>query len=289
MPISPSLITAGLELGTQATNAIFQGFANRAQRKWNEKMYDQQRAHALEDWNRQNEYNSPLQQMQRLKDAGLNPNLVYGNGAQTPSAQIRSSDSKSWQPQAPRFSAQAVSGAYLDTQVKQAQIDLLKTQNTVQQRESALKEVERINKIIQGDRSKFDLEVKRELKPTYLDIQKQSLRKLTADADYTEARTNWGATQNMNANERHNVEMAIRKYYRDNMQPQEMKKLLQSIVNMKQQAGESQERVKYLTQQIENAATDGRIKNLTLELKKLGLDTNDPALLKMLGQFFSNL
>lgn len=26
-------------------------------------------------------YNSPAQQMQRLRDAGLNPNLVYGNGA----------------------------------------------------------------------------------------------------------------------------------------------------------------------------------------------------------------
>nr|QQL13309.1 MAG: DNA pilot protein [Microviridae sp.] len=35
----------------------------------------------LEMWHRQNEYNSPTAQMQRLKDAGLNPNLVYGNGA----------------------------------------------------------------------------------------------------------------------------------------------------------------------------------------------------------------
>lgn len=31
-------------------------------------------------WNRQNEYNSPSAQMSRLKDAGLNPHLVYGNG-----------------------------------------------------------------------------------------------------------------------------------------------------------------------------------------------------------------
>lgn len=35
----------------------------------------------LDMWNRQNEYNSPLAQMQRLKDAGLNPNMVYGNGS----------------------------------------------------------------------------------------------------------------------------------------------------------------------------------------------------------------
>ncbi|QCQ85144.1 DNA pilot protein [Blackfly microvirus SF02] len=35
----------------------------------------------LEMWNRSNAYNAPTAQMQRLQDAGLNPNLVYGNGA----------------------------------------------------------------------------------------------------------------------------------------------------------------------------------------------------------------
>lgn len=32
-------------------------------------------------WELSNEYNSPINQMQRLKDAGLNPNLVYGSGS----------------------------------------------------------------------------------------------------------------------------------------------------------------------------------------------------------------
>lgn len=32
-------------------------------------------------WNKQNAYNTPLKQMERLKLAGLNPNLVYGNGS----------------------------------------------------------------------------------------------------------------------------------------------------------------------------------------------------------------
>jgi hypothetical protein len=31
-------------------------------------------------WNMQNKYNTPLAQMQRFKDAGLNPNLIYGKG-----------------------------------------------------------------------------------------------------------------------------------------------------------------------------------------------------------------
>jgi len=31
-------------------------------------------------WKMQNEYNAPKQQMQRLQEAGLNPNLMYGKG-----------------------------------------------------------------------------------------------------------------------------------------------------------------------------------------------------------------
>lgn len=34
----------------------------------------------LEMWNYENEYNSPVNQMARLRAAGLNPNLVYGGG-----------------------------------------------------------------------------------------------------------------------------------------------------------------------------------------------------------------
>lgn len=71
-----------------------------AQRKWqteeNEKAYQRNRAlaeqqnnlnveqwqrerqAALEDWNRENAYNSPAAQMERYKAAGLNPNLIYG-------------------------------------------------------------------------------------------------------------------------------------------------------------------------------------------------------------------
>lgn len=38
-------------------------------------------AQELAMWNLNNEYNSPAQQMKRLKDAGLNPALVYGTGS----------------------------------------------------------------------------------------------------------------------------------------------------------------------------------------------------------------
>lgn len=37
------------------------------------------RKYNLEQWHRQNLYNHPLEQMARLKQAGLNPNLIYGS------------------------------------------------------------------------------------------------------------------------------------------------------------------------------------------------------------------
>lgn len=47
----------------------------------NKELAEYQYQKDLEMWNRQNEYNSPAAQMARLKEAGLNPNLVYGSGS----------------------------------------------------------------------------------------------------------------------------------------------------------------------------------------------------------------
>lgn len=56
-----------------------QNDANRANRELAEYQWDRN----VEMWKMQNEYNLPSAQMQRLRDAGLNPNLVYGNGSVT--------------------------------------------------------------------------------------------------------------------------------------------------------------------------------------------------------------
>lgn len=41
----------------------------------------QQNEYNMQMWNLQNQYNSPAAQMQRYREAGLNPNLIYGNGS----------------------------------------------------------------------------------------------------------------------------------------------------------------------------------------------------------------
>lgn len=51
--------------------------------KYNMQLAKYQYDKNMEAWHMQNEYNSPSSQMSRLKQAGLNPNLVYGNGTVT--------------------------------------------------------------------------------------------------------------------------------------------------------------------------------------------------------------
>lgn len=95
-----SALLGGL-FGSASTDSTNNANARQAaaQRKWqteeNEKAYQRNRAlaeqqnnlnveqwqrerqAALEDWNRENAFNSPAAQMQRYREAGLNPNLIY--------------------------------------------------------------------------------------------------------------------------------------------------------------------------------------------------------------------
>lgn len=79
--IGATAITAGAGLLGAGGNAISQGKMNKRAERFSREMYDKQRGHAVSDWHMQNAYNSPEAQMQRLKEANLNPNLVYGSGS----------------------------------------------------------------------------------------------------------------------------------------------------------------------------------------------------------------
>lgn len=83
MPVDP--ITAGIIIAGAAGSA-YQGYQNRkAQKEANIRnaqlqyeMNRRNRQYALEDYQKEVEYANPANQMRRLKQAGLNPNLIYG-------------------------------------------------------------------------------------------------------------------------------------------------------------------------------------------------------------------
>lgn len=79
------LASIGSALSTKAGVAGLQGAMDFGQAMWQNvqnkkaatKAYDRE----IALWNMNNEYNTPAMQVQRLKDAGLNPALVYGTGS----------------------------------------------------------------------------------------------------------------------------------------------------------------------------------------------------------------
>lgn len=84
--VSSSLISAGASIA----GGLLQNFGlNRRIRKQkelnqyvfnlNEQAAEKEYQRNLEQWNRENDYNSPVKQMERLSEAGLNPNLIYGS------------------------------------------------------------------------------------------------------------------------------------------------------------------------------------------------------------------
>lgn len=75
-----------LDAGTSLLGSIFGASSQASANRANMRLAKYQNEWNLEQWNRENEYNSPIRQMERLKAAGLNPNLVYGSGASAGSA-----------------------------------------------------------------------------------------------------------------------------------------------------------------------------------------------------------
>lgn len=84
----------------------------------------------LEQWERANEYNAPTQQMARLREAGLNPAMIYGSGgAKTVAAQT-----PKYQAVRPRYSygspfagAMEAINQYQNYRLMEAQIDNAKS------------------------------------------------------------------------------------------------------------------------------------------------------------------
>ncbi|WNK13818.1 MAG: DNA pilot protein [Microvirus sp.] len=64
---------------------------------------DYERKNSLADWERMNAYNSPDQVMQRYKEAGLNPHLIYGNGTSTSASSIQQTKGASPDTSAPQM------------------------------------------------------------------------------------------------------------------------------------------------------------------------------------------
>lgn len=280
MPVPvAALITAGSALGSAGLNAASQGSMNKKTRRWNEKMYGIQRADSLADWHMQNEYNSPASQMQRLRDAKLNPNLVYGNGADTAGGMVRGANVESWNPQAPRWGDMANAAglglsAYYDTQIKEAQIDNLKTINTVQVQEAALKAAQVAATQIGTEANKFDLSQRQRLADISLQTAEQSLKKIMADIEAT------GVSTRVLTN-RDEREAALNS--------SNIAEAVARILRMRSQNTTDEVQRRQMEATIKSIQKDGLLKDLDINLRRMGINPSDPTWQRIIAQGIGQL
>lgn len=124
-PVSNTNTAAPSSSGSGFAGSII-GAANSAIMQWvqflmNNHAAKKQYKYSMDSWNKTNEYNSPAAQMQRLTDAGLNPNLAAGNA----SAGGNASAAPSMQAVTPNFSGTAndsiAMGQFFQNAVRNAQ------------------------------------------------------------------------------------------------------------------------------------------------------------------------
>lgn len=123
-----------------------------------DEVWNRQNAYNLEMWNMQNAYNSPAAQMARYKEAGLNPNLIYGqsnSGGSISTGNLGSARQPggsppkggrpgSYVPRGTNFDLSNGVLSYYDAQARSAQVDNLRATNDVIRQEAQLKSAQTI-------------------------------------------------------------------------------------------------------------------------------------------------
>lgn len=239
---------------------------------WSKNMYKRQRKDALEFWNMQNEYNSPVAQMARFKAAGLNPNLIYGQGNSGNAQAISVPDTQSVNFREPQIEGAHTNAlqslmAVADLRIKAAQADNLDAQNEVIKNQALLTSW-------QAQRTEFDLGMERSLSDVSADARREQLRKLQIDNQVTMNRDIREAALNAS-----NVNEAAERIL--SMQDQR----LSNAQNREQSRAE----VARIKENISNMQKEGILKDFDIALRSQGIMPGDPLWARYTGMFLSDV
>jgi len=191
----------------------------------------QNRKNALEDWNRQNAYNHPSQQMQRLKEAGLNPNLVYGGGATTTAQPVRNTDM-----QVPNIDPQKIPetiGAFQS--VKNQQLEYSRIQKAMELQDAQKKNIEAntLSTLAGTDLKRVDLIGKNIMNQFLPEVYQSNIAKTKAGTEIAVSQNEMEKLMFPNKVDKVLAEIANMKA-RTGMIPFQKEQLLQNIKSMQQ-------------------------------------------------------
>lgn len=269
-----------------------------AEQQFVQQQYEQQRRDNRADWERQNEYNHPLEQMNRLRQAGLNPNLVYGKGADTTAGSIQSAtpgrvDFK------PSQLPQQIAGLVQNIRMNKAQTDNIAANTTVALAQRNNLESITAKNLQETAKSEFELQQAKELKEGIIERQKidnfalrqgielnlkdYDLRKLQMDIN--EARLSLDKAKNKQDIEESGQRIAesikrtsgialsnaYQKMKNEELFPLEMQKLRTDM--------------RFTEQSISNLENTNKVLAADAYLRSLGIMPGDPTYLRMFMQF----
>lgn len=260
---------------------------------------------ANEDWTRTNAWNSPQQQMQRLKEAGLNPHLIYGSGTATNIAQ----SPRSTNPEAPKASAPQMSppqlnlpdygqilAQFIDVQKVQAQTENLRIQKELLEQGKGINEYKIAGLDISNQSKQFKLGQDKRLADVNvlqanarLANTMESTRRISSDID--KIKTETAAIPVRLNNEKSRIEIQ-----RAELQLQQAKTKVQ-VENIMADTAIKVYRLSDLAplekeaaiQRIENMKKTGQLLQIQMNLEQAGIYKSDPRFIRMFIQGAHNI
>lgn len=236
----PFPIGAAIGAGASLLGSIFSNSGAR-------KRQELANAQNIEFWQMQNAYNHPSQQMARLKQAGLNPNLVYGGSTGQASGQASNIAPSKAAPYEIENPIRDI-GHFANLAFKEAQENNVLENTKVQAQENLLKQAQTINVLEQGKSAKTKAMVDEAISKYQIDASREQLRGIKM------------------ANTGKNVDNLLKSA------------TFNSKVNL------IKEQVKHVQSQKQGQQLTNTLRELQVELKELGIEPTDNMLFRMFGQ-----
>lgn len=235
------------------------------QNQYNEGLWNKQNEYNEQMWNKMNQYNAPVSQMERYKEAGLNPNLIYGqsnmggfvstanlDNSSLSTAGVPGAPSASWRGEAPKFDLEKGLLSYLQFRESSARTNNLEELNKVYEQDSILRAAQTAATVAGTAKTHQDVSLGSALFKTSVDAAAANLRKVQIEADISLNRDSREAALNSS--------------------------------NLREAAG----RIQNMQGQRENMVLDQEIKKMQIRMQQLGIQPTDNIIFRQLGLLFNN-
>lgn len=275
MPLIETL-AAGANIASTIANPILQAHQNLANRKFVQQQYKQQRADNIADRDYQNNYNSPTQQMRRLREAGLNPHLAIGGGnaggTSAPTAQAQQNAS---QGQAPQVDVGYLS-QFMDMRQRNATINLTEKQAENEAAIIQLNQAKFVSELTENEIKNLKLYGDSKLLPFQLQAAEQQVRQ--GDLNLRQGTFDLNMKEALKEN---TISLAIQ-----NLANQKIDQLNKEMQTAKGYAdiGMYKKQIEQINASIKNMSTDNQLKQTELNLLKEGVSPNSPTWQRVLIQ-----